>query len=49
MDDFPFKISDLEYSTSQKLLDEETIHECRHCSQDYENLILKLKQDIMES
>ena len=48
IDDLSFKISDLEYSTSQKILDEETFHECRHCSQVSDNLILKLKQDIIE-
>ena len=48
IDDLSFKIPDLEYLTSQKILDEETFHECRHCSQDSENLILKLKQDIIE-
>ena len=26
-------------------MDEETFYECRHCSQDSENLIVKLKQE----
>ena len=41
-------MSDLEYSIPQKLLDEETFYECRHCSKDSENLIVKLKQEIIE-
>jgi hypothetical protein len=48
IDDLSFKLPDLEYLTSQKILDEETFHESRYCSQDSEDFILKLMQDIIE-
>ena len=41
-------INDLECLKPQKLLDKETFYECRHCSKDSENLIVKLKQEIIE-
>ena len=28
-------------------MDEETFYECRHCSQDSDNLIVKLKQEMI--
>ena len=41
-------INDLECSIPQKLFDEETFYECRHCSKDSEDLIVKQKQEIIE-
>ena len=41
-------MSDLGYSISKKKIYEETFYEWKHCTQDSENLIVKLKQEIIK-